>query len=45
VFTRRLDRLNDRRSCGALELGELVGKRAPLRRCQLIDSLIQGISL
>jgi hypothetical protein len=38
VLTRRLDRLNDCRSRGALELRKFVGERLPLRRCQLIDS-------
>jgi hypothetical protein len=38
VLTRRLDRLNDGRSRGALERGKLVSQRLALRRCQLIDS-------
>jgi len=41
-LARRLDRLNGRRARRALELGELVGERLPLRRCQLISRLVQG---
>jgi len=43
VLTRRLDRLNDRCSRGALKFGELVGQRLPLRPCQLIDSRLAQV--